>query len=92
MRELCGPNIPVLLVGCKRDLRDQAMMHGPAGGARYVTQEQVGFLGPRVSRFRLASCPSLILAYMDILNWKIYRAKRWHNKSAPARTMNVRPF
>ncbi|GEM11158.1 hypothetical protein Rt10032_c13g5175 [Rhodotorula toruloides] len=28
VRELCGPNIPVLLVGCKRDLRDEAMRDG----------------------------------------------------------------
>lgn len=28
------------------------MMHGPAGGARYVTQEQVGF--PRTSRFAVS--------------------------------------
>lgn len=40
VRELCGPNIPVLLVGCKKDLRDQQLQQGqsPQG---FVTREQV---------------------------------------------------
>lgn len=41
MRELCGPNIPVLLVGCKRDLRDEAMRNGAGESGRFVTTEQV---------------------------------------------------
>jgi Rho family protein len=43
VRELCGPNIPVLLVGCKKDLRDQAMQQqiGGGGGQGFVTREQV---------------------------------------------------
>ncbi|CEQ42529.1 SPOSA6832_04369 [Sporobolomyces salmonicolor] len=44
VRELCGPNIPVLLVGCKKDLRDQALAQGAGGaagaGGRWVTTEQ----------------------------------------------------
>lgn len=41
VRELCGPNIPVLLVGCKRDLRDEAMRDGAGERGRFVTTEQV---------------------------------------------------
>lgn len=40
VRELCGPSIPVLLVGCKKDLRDQNH-HSNGGGMGYVTREQV---------------------------------------------------
>lgn len=35
MRSLCGSSIPVLLVGCKKDLRDQG------GPEAFVTTEQV---------------------------------------------------
>lgn len=35
VRQLCGPNIPVILVGLKKDLRDRN------DGAPYVTTEQV---------------------------------------------------
>lgn len=38
VRQLCGPSIPVLLVGCKKDLRDQA---GPGGAPGFVSTEQV---------------------------------------------------
>ena len=37
VRSLCGPSIPVVLVGCKRDLRDAA----PPGDERFVSTKQV---------------------------------------------------
>ncbi|KAG0659305.1 Rho GTPase [Rhodotorula mucilaginosa] len=65
VRELCGPNIPVLLVGCKRDLRDQAMMHGPTGGARYVTQEQGQAMAQQVGARSYHECSALLNEGVD---------------------------
>lgn len=40
MREICGKNVPVILVGCKQDLREAA---GPqaASSQAYVSYDQV---------------------------------------------------
>lgn len=49
VRSICGPGIPVILVGCKKDLRDGA---GQAGtdGSRFVQKRQVRCVS---SRFEL---------------------------------------
>ncbi|POY75407.1 putative Small monomeric GTPase [Rhodotorula taiwanensis] len=65
VRELCGPNIPVLLVGCKRDLRDQAMRHGPQGGARYVTSEQGQAMAQQVGARSYHECSALLNEGVD---------------------------
>lgn len=42
VRTICGPSIPVILVGCKSDLRDKAMEeNGPVGEGGYVTKKEV---------------------------------------------------
>ncbi|GAA5880241.1 hypothetical protein JCM3774_003674 [Rhodotorula dairenensis] len=65
VRELCGPNIPVLLVGCKRDLRDQAMLHGAAGGARFVTKEQGQAMAQQVGARSYHECSALLNEGVD---------------------------
>ena len=42
VRTICGPQIPVILVGCKKDLRDKAAeKSGPVGEGGYVTKKEV---------------------------------------------------
>ena len=53
VRELCGPSIPVLLIGLKMDLRDEAMQQGGGERGRFVTTEQVRPPRPSPSRSRL---------------------------------------
>lgn len=40
MRSICGSGIPVILVGCKRDLRDAADEHEHPG-KQFVSKEKV---------------------------------------------------
>ena len=40
VRSICGSNIPVMLVGCKKDLRDATGQ--PLDERNWVTRERVG--------------------------------------------------
>lgn len=41
VRRICGPHVPVLLVGCKRDLRDDAIAKGKPLQGFFVDKAQV---------------------------------------------------
>ena len=44
VRSICGPDIPVMLVGCKRDLRDDAVAKGDGSAddeRRFVSSKKV---------------------------------------------------
>lgn len=66
VRELCGPHIPVLLVGLKMDLRDEAMRSGGGAQGRFVTTEQVR-LPSLFSSCRLSAVPARVSALPDPL-------------------------
>ncbi|GAA5930460.1 uncharacterized protein JCM15063_004810 [Sporobolomyces koalae] len=65
VRELCGPNIPVLLVGCKKDLRDQALQSGRGQG--FVTREQGEFMAQRIGARTYKECSALLNDGVDDL-------------------------
>ncbi|GAA5968695.1 hypothetical protein JCM3765_003412 [Sporobolomyces pararoseus] len=69
VRELCGPNIPVLLVGCKKDLRDQAMINSNSrGGSQgFVTREQGEFMAQRIGARTYKECSALLNDGVDDL-------------------------
>lgn len=58
VRSICGNNIPVLLVGCKMDLRDRA---GVDGSRAFVAKKDVSFSLATSSYLRY-SADSLIIA------------------------------
>jgi len=62
VRQICGPQVPVLLVGCKKDLRDE----GARGGedARFVSTAQVSAaeLEERRRRWRRSGHPACLFA------------------------------
>ncbi|PWN87068.1 putative Rho2-GTP binding protein Rho2 [Acaromyces ingoldii] len=53
VRRICGPHVPVLLVGCKRDVRDNDR------GAGCVTQEQGRDIAARVGARSYHECSAL---------------------------------
>ncbi|GAA5907241.1 uncharacterized protein JCM6883_006190 [Sporobolomyces salmoneus] len=71
VRELCGPNIPVLLVGCKKDLRDQAQTasssNGTGQGQGFVTREQGEFMAQRIGARTYKECSALLNDGVDDL-------------------------
>jgi Rho family protein len=69
VRELCGPNIPVLLVGCKKDLRDQQQQGGysQGGGGGFVTREQGEFMAQRIGARTYKECSALLNDGVDDL-------------------------
>ncbi|GAA5908272.1 hypothetical protein JCM5296_000504 [Sporobolomyces johnsonii] len=72
VRELCGPAIPVLLVGCKKDLRDQALAQGAGGagggaGTRWVTTEQGQAMAQSIGARSYKECSALLNEGVDDL-------------------------
>ncbi|BGP51909.1 Rho GTPase [Rhodotorula kratochvilovae] len=65
VRELCGPNIPVLLVGLKSDLRDQAMQQGGGERGRFVTTEQGQQTATQIGARAYHECSALLNAGVD---------------------------
>ncbi|KAJ8291630.1 GTP-binding protein rho2 [Rhodotorula toruloides] len=65
VRELCGPNIPVLLVGCKRDLRDEAMRDGAGERGRFVTTEQGQAMAQSIGARSYHECSALLNEGVD---------------------------
>ncbi|GAA6005846.1 uncharacterized protein JCM10292_004658 [Rhodotorula paludigena] len=60
VRELCGPSIPVLLVGCKKDLRDQAMQSGGGERGGFVTTEQGQQIAAQIGARSYHECSALL--------------------------------
>jgi GTPase SAR1 family protein len=100
VRQICGPQVPVLLVGCKKDLRDE----GARGGddARFVSTAQVSAaeLEERRTRRRriqwrqhpeglVAALPSQ-LTETHVLTTLARRARRSLSRSALAPTTSAR--
>ncbi|CEH12894.1 probable rho2-gtp binding protein rho2 [Ceraceosorus bombacis] len=58
VRQICGPQVPVLLVGCKRDLRDEAEGRGGAG-SRFVTTAQGKAIAQQIGARSYHECSAL---------------------------------
>lgn len=51
VRSICGPGIPVMLVGCKKDLRDDAVLRNDGSAEderRFVSSQKVRFISLHV--------------------------------------------
>lgn len=51
VRSICGPGIPVMLVGCKKDLRDDAVARNDGSAEderRFVSSQKVRFIQVQV--------------------------------------------
>lgn len=59
VRQICGPNIPVLLVGCKRDLRDTAIAKGKPLDGHFVQQEQGKEVAQQIGARSYHECSAL---------------------------------
>ncbi|GAA6034657.1 hypothetical protein JCM8097_001102 [Rhodosporidiobolus ruineniae] len=59
VRSLCGPAIPVILVGCKADLREQAMQQGGGDRGRFVTTEQGERIASSIGARTYRECSAL---------------------------------
>ncbi|GAA6059895.1 hypothetical protein JCM10212_005278 [Sporobolomyces blumeae] len=72
VRELCGPNIPVLLVGCKKDLRDHEeriglQQRGGTAARPFVTREQGELMAQRIGARTYKECSALLNEGVDDL-------------------------
>ncbi|GAA5819954.1 hypothetical protein JCM3770_006094 [Rhodotorula araucariae] len=65
VRELCGPSIPVLLIGLKMDLRDQAMQQGAGETGRFVTTEQGRQMATQIGARSYHECSALLNSGVD---------------------------
>ncbi|TNY18909.1 ras family-domain-containing protein [Rhodotorula diobovata] len=65
VRELCGPHIPVLLVGLKMDLRDEAMRSGGGAQGRFVTTEQGRQMATQIGARSYHECSALLNSGVD---------------------------
>ncbi|GAA5973911.1 hypothetical protein JCM11641_001213 [Rhodosporidiobolus odoratus] len=68
VRSLCGPTIPVILVGCKADLRDKVMAEGGGGErGRWVTTEQGQSIATQIGARTYRECSALLNSGVDEL-------------------------
>ncbi|GAA6024842.1 hypothetical protein JCM10207_000633 [Rhodosporidiobolus poonsookiae] len=67
VRALCGPSIPVLLVGCKMDLRDEAMRQGGGERGAWVTTEQGTHMATQIGARSYKECSALLNSGVDEL-------------------------
>lgn len=96
VRQICGPQIPVLLVGCKRDLREQAIAKGKPVAGNFVEKAQVSGcmqamhdgVFEKITRASHADICSPLVS----LPPRPHRARRWPSKLGPGPTTNARLF
>ncbi|GAA5855512.1 hypothetical protein JCM9279_006033 [Rhodotorula babjevae] len=65
VRELCGPSIPVLLIGLKMDLRDEAMQQGGGERGRFVSTEQGRQMAAQIGARSYHECSALLNSGVD---------------------------
>ena len=59
MRQICGPSVPVLLVGCKRDLRDEAAAKGKPIAGHYVEKTHAREVATQIGARSYHECSAL---------------------------------
>lgn len=70
VRQICGPSVPVLLVGCKRDLREDAISKGRAQPGQFVEKEQGKQVAGQIGARSYHECSSLKNEGVDVSNRK----------------------
>lgn len=66
VRQICGPHIPVLLVGCKRDLRDDAIAKGKPLEGHFVQREQGKEVAQQIGARSYHECSALKSDGVDV--------------------------
>ncbi|PWN26303.1 putative Rho2-GTP binding protein Rho2 [Jaminaea rosea] len=59
VRQICGPHVPVILIGCKRDLRDDAMARGRQLDGYFVSQAQGSEVAQQIGARSYYECSAL---------------------------------
>ncbi|SNX82183.1 probable Rho2 - GTP binding protein Rho2 [Melanopsichium pennsylvanicum] len=59
VRQICGPSVPVLLVGCKKDLREDAIAKGKPVEGNYVERRQAKEVAHQIGARSYHECSSL---------------------------------
>ncbi|CAO1632053.1 unnamed protein product [Sympodiomycopsis kandeliae] len=59
VRQICGPHLPVLLVGCKRDLRDDAIAKGRQLQGHFVEKAQGKEVAQQIGARAYYECSAL---------------------------------
>lgn len=59
VRQICGPSVPVLLVGCKRDLREDAIAKGKPVEGHFVDKQQAKQVAAQIGARSYHECSSL---------------------------------
>ncbi|CAO1615974.1 unnamed protein product [Parajaminaea phylloscopi] len=65
VRQICGPHLPVLLVGCKRDLRDSAIAKGKPLDGHFVSREQGNEVAQQIGARSYHECSALLSEGVD---------------------------
>lgn len=69
VRQICGPSVPVLLVGCKRDLREDAIARGRAQPGQFVEKEQAKQVASQIGARSYHECSGLKNEGVDVSTW-----------------------
>ncbi|KAJ1019918.1 hypothetical protein NDA16_004199 [Ustilago loliicola] len=59
VRQICGPSVPVLLVGCKKDLREDAIAKGKPVEGHFVDRQQAKQVAQQIGARSYHECSSL---------------------------------
>ncbi|PWN48740.1 putative Rho2-GTP binding protein Rho2 [Violaceomyces palustris] len=59
VRQICGPSVPVLLVGCKKDLREEAIAKGKPLAGHFVERAQGKEVANQIGARSYHECSSL---------------------------------
>lgn len=66
VRQICGPNVPVLLVGCKKDLRDEAIARGQELTSKYIEKAQAKEVAQQIGARSYHECSALKNEGVDV--------------------------
>lgn len=59
VRQICGPSVPVLLVGCKKDLREDALAKGRPIQGQFVERQQAKQIAAQIGARSYFECSAL---------------------------------
>ncbi|KAN0065351.1 Rho GTPase [Thecaphora frezii] len=59
VRQICGPSVPVLLVGCKRDLREDAIAKGKPVAGHFIEKAQGKEVAAQIGARSYHECSAL---------------------------------
>lgn len=66
VRQICGPHLPVLLVGCKKDLRDEAVRRGKSLQGNFVQSHEGQEVAQQIGARAYYECSALRNEGVDV--------------------------